>query len=208
MILTPLEHRFPTNPVLPKKVDGIIVLGGAENNSLTQMWRQPETNDAADRYIGFARLIRKYPDAVHLFTGGSGNPMHQEWKDANTAREVFMDMGLDTSGIIFEDRSRNTYENGLFSKALVHPEPGQIWVLVTTAAHMPRAVGVFNRLDWPVLPYPMDHFTRPDRKIRLGVDFSGHLNRLVTAMTEWTGLAAYYITGKTNALFPSAISGR
>ena len=96
-LLVPLEHRFPTNPVLPEKVDGIIMLGGAENNLLTQMWHQPEINNAADWYIEFACLVRAYPDAVHLFTGGSASPMHLEWSDANTARQVFMDMGLDTS---------------------------------------------------------------------------------------------------------------
>ncbi|NDY73828.1 YdcF family protein [Desulfobacter hydrogenophilus] len=204
ILLAPLEHRFPTNPILPEKVDGIIMLGGAEKNLLTKMWHQPELNDAADRYIGFARLVRAYPDAVHIFTGGSGTPTHQEWSDANTARQVFMDMGLDTSSIVFENQSRNTYENGLFAKTLVHPETGQIWVLVTTAAHIPRSVGVFNRLDWPVIPYPVDHFTRPDRKIKPGLNFSGNLGRLVMAATEWTGLAAYYITGKTNTLFPSS----
>lgn len=208
ILLAPLEHRFPTNPGLPDKVDGIIMLGGAENNLLTQMWHQPEINSSADRYIGFARLVKAHPDAVHLFTGGSGSPMHQEWKGANTARKIFMDMGMDTSGMVFEDKSRNTYENGLFSKTRVHPKPGQTWVLVTTAAHIPRSVGVFNRLDWPVIPYPVDHYTRPDRKIKLGLNFSGNLGRLVMAATEWTGLAAYYITGKTNTLLPSATSSR
>lgn len=206
MLLTPLEHRFPTNPVLPENVDGIIMLGGAESNHLTRMWHQPEIKDAADRYIGFVRLIRAYPDAVHLFTGGSGSPMGQEWKDADTARQVLMDIGLDTSSIVFEDQSRNTYENGLFAKDLVHPEPGQTWVLVTSAAHMPRSVGVFNRLGWPVIPYPVDHFTRPDRKIEPSLNFSGNLGKLVMAVSEWTGLTAYYITGKTNTLFPSTIS--
>jgi uncharacterized SAM-binding protein YcdF (DUF218 family) len=188
LLLTPLEHRFSTNPVLPEKVDGIIMLGGAENNHLTRMWHQSEINNAADRYIGFARLVRAYPDAVHIFTGGSGDPMHQEWKDADTARQVLMDIGLDTSSMVFEDQSRNTYENGLFAKALVHPKAGQTWVLVTIAAHMPRSVGVFNRLGWPVIPYPMDHSTRPDRQIKPELNFSGHLERLVTAATEWTGL--------------------
>ncbi|MCG8551440.1 MAG: YdcF family protein [Desulfobacterales bacterium] len=208
LLLAPLELRFPTNPVLPKKVDGIIMLGGAENNHLTRMWHQPEIRGAGDRYIGFVRLARAYPDAVHLFTGGSGNPMHQEWKDADTARQIFMDLGLDTSSMVFEDQSRNTYENGLLAKAMVHPEPGQTWVLVTTAAHMPRSVGVFNRLGWPVIPYPVDHSTRPDREVKPGLNFSGHLERLVTATSEWAGLTAYYITGKTNALFPSTISHR
>jgi len=206
VLLVPLEHRFPTNPTLPKRVDGVIMLGGAEKNHLTQLWQQPEMNDAAERYIGFARLVRAYPNAAHIYTGGSGNPMHQELSDANTARQIFMDIGLDTSNIVFENRSRNTYENGLFAKELVHPEPGQTWVLVTTAAHIPRSMGVFNRLGWSVIPYPVDHFTRPDRKIKPGLDFSGNLSRLVMAANEWTGLAAYYITGKTNTLLPAAKS--
>ena len=208
ILLAPLEHRFPTNPALPEKVDGIIMLGGAENNLLTQMWHQPELKDSGDRYIGFIRLARAYPDAVHLFAGGSGSPMHQKWSDADTARQIFMDIGIDISGLVFENKSRNTYENGLFAKSLVHPEPGQTWVIVTTAAHMPRSVGVFNRLGWPVIPYPVDHSTRSDRKIKPGLNFSGNLAKLVTATSEWTGLAAYYITGKTDTLFPSATSNR
>lgn len=208
LLLVPLEHRFPTNPVLPEKVDGIIMLGGAENNRLSQMWHQPETNGSADRYFGFSRLVRAYPDAIHLFTGGSGNVIHQEWKDANTAQQIFLDIGLNTSKMLFEDQSRNTFENVLFSKALVHPEPGQVWVLLTTAAHMPRAIGVFNRANWPVIPYPVDHCTLPDKQIYPGINFSDNLERLVTATTEWAGLAAYYITGKTNALFPSASSSQ
>jgi len=203
ILLEPLEHRFPTNPALPEKVDGIIMLGGAENNLLTYMWHQPEIKDSADRYIGFARLVKAYPDAVHLFAGGSGNPMHQEWKDANTARQIFKDMGLDTPGMVFEDQSRNTYENGLFAKALARPQPGQTWILVTTAAHIPRSVGVFNRLGWPVIPYPVDHSTRPDRQVEPGLNFAGNLGRLVMAAREWAGLAAYYVTGKTNTLLPS-----
>lgn len=203
MLMAPLEHRFATNPELPAKVDGIIMLGGAENNRLTWMWDQPEIKGAADRYIGFARLVRKYPDAVHLFTGGSGDVVHQEYKDADTARRVFMDMGLDTTGMIFEGQSRNTFENGVNAKKLARPEPGQVWVLVTTAAHMPRAVGVFNQIGWPVIPWPVDHCTRPDRKVEPDINFSGHLEDFVLATTEWAGLVAYYIAGKTNALLPN-----
>ncbi len=203
MLLAPLEQRFPANPELPEKVDGVIMLGGAEISKLSRLWHQPELNASADRYVGFIRLVRAYPDAVHLFTGGSGDPTGQEWKCTDTARPVFEALGLDTASFLFEEKSRNTYENGLFSKNLAHPEPGQVWVLVTSAAHMPRSVGVFNQLGWPVIPYPVDHFTPPDREIEPGLNFSGNLRILAMAAREWTGLAAYYITGKTNALFPS-----
>lgn len=202
LLLNPLEHRFACNPDLPGKVAGIIMLGGAEDGRLSQMWKQPELKDSADRYIGFIRLMNRYPDAVPVVTGGSGRLARQSLPDADTARQVFEGLGINLSAIVFEPNSRNTYENAVNTKALVNPQPGQVWVLVTSAFHMPRAVGIFNQLHWPVIPYPVDHFTRPDKKLEWGIDFAAHLAGLVKGTKEWTGLAAYYITGKTDAFFP------
>ena len=202
LLLNPLEHRFATNPDLPGSVDGIIMLGGAEDNRGTQLWQQPEIKSAADRYVSFIRLMRLYPDARHVFAGGSGSPLHQDCRDANTARKVFKALGVDTAAIEFEGNSRNTYENAVNAKSLIQPEPGQVWILVTTAAHMPRSVGIFNRLNWPVIPCPVDHYTMPDKSMELSFDFSGNLYMLNMGLREWTGLAAYYITGKTNAFLP------
>lgn len=201
-ILAPLENRFKTNPELPEKVDGIIMLGGASNAYLSHFRNQAELNDSAERYLGFIHLIRQYPDAVHLFAGGSGSLTHGEYKETIVARMVFENLGVDSAGIILDARSRNTYENGIFSKEAVHPEPGQNWILVTTAWHMPRAVGVFEKIGWKVIPYPVDHVTHPDIPLQIGPDFSGHLRILKMAVKEWVGLTAYYITGKTSSFFP------
>ncbi|MCG8683728.1 MAG: YdcF family protein [Desulfobacterales bacterium] len=205
-LIAPLENRFPVNPQLPQKVDGIMVLGGAEAPFRSSIWQQPELTDAAERYIGFISLIRQYPEAVHLFSGGSGDPMNQSDTCSTVARMVFKDLGVDLSKILFEDGSRNTYENIKFSKKMAMPEPGQNWVLVTTSWHMPRAVGICEKLDWQVIPYPVDHSTELEKKWVFNLNFSGNLCLLTRAVKEWTGLAAYYLTGKTSAFFPPASS--
>ena len=104
---------------------------------------------------------------------------------------------------MFEDRSRNTHENAVFSHALAQPKPGETWVLITSAFHMPRAVGAFRRAGWTVVPYPVDYALEPDPPMSWQMDFLGAMGTLRSAVHEWTGLAAYRLTGKTDALFPA-----
>lgn len=201
-LIYPLENRFPTNPELPEKVDGIIVLGGAENAFRSAIWDQVETNDGAERFFAFIRLSRIHPHAKLVFTGGSGSLTRQGYRGADVARRLFSEQQVDPLRLIFERDSRNTHENALFSKAKVVPAPGETWILVTTAMHMPRSVGIFCKAGWPVIPYPVDHRTSPGHLIRANFNLSGGLRNLSSAAREWTGLVAYYLTGKTTAFFP------
>lgn len=201
-LIAPLEQKFPAHPELPAHVDGIIQLGGAESGYLSHLHGQAQLGDAAERYLGFIRLMRLYPDARLLFTGGSGRLVNDAYKDADVARMVFKDLGVDTSRIIFESRSRNTYENAKITKSAADPAPGQTWVLVTTAWHMPRAWGAFTQQGWEVIPYPVDYLTHPEMAPDFKMRFLGNLGRLTVGVKEWTGLLAYYLTGKTPALLP------
>ena len=125
--------------------------------------------------------------------------------ESDIARKLFLSLGLEESRLLFEDKSRNTYENAEFTKALVQPKSGETWLLVTSAYHMPRSVGIFRKVDFPVVPFPVDFtsmgdkrdFLRPSAEARLGLK---HTDR---AVREWIGLAAYYLTGKTSALLPA-----
>lgn len=201
-LLYPLETRFATNPKLPDKVDGIIVLSGASNPYGSAYWQQVELNGSAERIFAFMRLIKKYPHAVHVFTGGSGSMKYQQYKHAHTIQKLFQEQGVDTAGVVFEALSRNTYENARFSHAKVKPKPGERWILITTAYHMPRSVGIFQKLRWQVIPYPVDHYTNPENLFRVSTGFAQNLFILKTAAKEWIGLAAYFLTGKTNAILP------
>ncbi len=201
-LLYPLESRFAANPPLPDKVDGIIVLSGAENVQVSHAWQQVELNQAAERDLAFMALARRYPQAKKIFTGGTGSLIHQQYKAADYAKQLFAAQGLDNSTIIFERDSRNTWQNAVFSKRLLQPAKGENWILITTAWHMPRSVGIFCKNDWAVIPWPVDHQTLKGDLFRVSFSLIGHLQSLQTAIKEWMGLFAYYLSGKTTALLP------
>ncbi len=204
-VLYPLEARFEANPALPQKVDGIIVLGGAEDGTRSAAWAQPETNGAGDRFLASLALARQYPGARILFTSGSASLRGQGQKlsGADVARTLYAQQGLDPSRLILESASRNTAENVALSKRLIRPARGEVWLLVTSAFHMPRAVGIFCKAGWPVVPYPVDHLTVRGDLVRFDYGLQGSLDALGVGLKEWLGLAAYYVTGRTSALFPS-----
>jgi len=105
--------------------------------------------------------------------------------------------------VLFEDRARNTYENALYSKRLASPAPGERWLLVTSAAHMPRSVGVFRQVGWPVVPYPVDYETEGEFRILIRPDAALRWNEFDRAVKEWVGLLAYWLSGRSSAPFPA-----
>lgn len=199
LLLAPLEDRFPQPQTLPADVAGIIVLGGAVDPVETAARGVPSLNDSAERMTSFVKIARLYPAAKKVFSGGNGTLRGSKLTEAEVAKQLFADLGLDTGDIVFEDKSRNTYENALYSRELVHPEPHQRWLLITSAEHIPRAVGIFRQLDWPVVPYPVAYKSDSDFPASLGKS----LEKLDLAVREWCGLIAYRILGRTNALFPA-----
>ena len=198
-----LESRFPTLPQTGLNPAGIIVLGGAIDDIVGRSRGQVSLDEAAERMTEGAALARLYPQAKLVFTGGSNSLTKQDGTEADEAIIFWKQLGLDPARIQLEDRSRNTYENAIFTRDLVKPLPGQVWLLVTSAYHMPRAAGLFRAAGFPVKPYPVDYRTeadvwrlRPTPSLMLG------LNRFDSGVREWLGLAAYWLTGKTDALLP------
>ncbi|HEX7028211.1 MAG TPA: YdcF family protein [Gammaproteobacteria bacterium] len=202
-LLYPLETRFAHNPDLPHAVDGIIVLGGSIDSFKSASWNQVEIRSTAEREFNFLMLARRYPRAKLIFTGGSGSLVSQDYKEAEWAKKLFAQQGMDINNVIFEGHARNTYENALHTKQLVQPSPGENWLLITTAFHMPRSVGVFCKAGFPVIAYPVDHWTLPNNLLRIEWNFTAHFYDFNIALQEWVGLFVYRLTGKTTDLLPS-----
>ncbi len=200
LFLAPIESRFPTNPQLPEKIHGVIALGGAEALSLSESWQQAEFYDGAERIFTFMRFIRDYPEAKHVFSGGK-HPGDQITASA-VVQQLLEEQGIDIQEIIFEDRSRNTYENVSFLKELVSPQAGENWILITSASHIPRSVGIFRKQGWDVIAFPVDHSNTEGNGISAHVSFQDNIGSLSTAVYEWVGLTVYYVTGKTSSFFP------
>jgi uncharacterized SAM-binding protein YcdF (DUF218 family) len=201
-LLAPLESTFPVNPPLPDHIDGIIMLGGNEKIEASIKWQQVELKAYTERALAFMRLVRQYPDAKRVFAGGSGGLKALKKSEADIAAQLFQQQGLDVSSIQFESNSRNTYENAVLTKELLKPKVGEFWLLITSASHMPRAVGVFCQADWPVAAYPVDHWSTPSQQVKLDFAFAEHLEQFIYGTREWLGLAGYYFSGKIRVLVP------
>jgi len=203
ILLYPLEQRFPPWNATRGAPDGIIVLGASIEADLSVAHGTPVVRGAPDRIIAAAALARQYPNARVVFSGGSANLISNDAREADFAGAIFESLGIDKSRLMMERRSRNTQENAEFSKALVAPRDGERWLLVTSAFHMPRSVGLFRKAGFAVEPYPVDWRVggRDDLMSWSNVAIEG-LGRTDLAVREWMGLIAYRATGKIDDLLP------
>ncbi len=202
--IMPLETRFP-QPALPPHIDGIILLGGAIRLDATRAHGEVTLNEHAERLTMTLALARRFPDAPVVVSGGNAGIRPGSLSEADAMRRLLVADGLDENRLRLEDRSRNTYENAVYSKALVEPKPGQVWVLVTSAFHMPRAVGCFRHVGWAVTPYPVDYETGGSPRL-VDFAFAQDLRVLDDAWHEWLGLVAYRVLGRVDVLFPGPAS--
>ena len=202
-LLLPLEDRFPAWQAEGAAPAGIVVLGGAITPDVSAARHEVALNEAAERLTAAAALARHYPEARIIYSGGSGALIYGEGNEAPLALALLESLGVAAERIALEDRSRNTIENAIFSKTIAQPKPGQRWLLVTSAYHMPRAVGAFRSAQFPVEPYPVDWRTRGKEDVfRLFATLGDGLRRTDTAVHEWVGLFAYWVSGKSSELFP------
>ena len=197
-----LENRFPVWDPARGAPDGIVVLGGAIDPVVSRARGQVTLGDAAERITVIAKLARDYPHARILFSGGDGSLRANRGKEADYLVPLLDTFGVPGERVALERRSRNTAENAAFSKTLVQPKPGERWLLVTSAQHMPRAIGCFRRAGFPVEAYPVDWHTVPRWRWFVRLDVIDGLNRLDSVVHEWEGLFAYWLTGRISEFFP------
>ncbi|MCP3470361.1 YdcF family protein [Bradyrhizobium sp. CCGUVB1N3] len=203
LLLYPLEQRFPQWDASRGAPDGIIVLGGSVDTDLSSAHQTPVVAHAADRMLAPAALARRYPNARIVFTGGNANLISTEAKEADYSAPILENLGIARERLIVERNSRNTYENAMFTKELVVPKPGERWLLVTSAFHMPRSVGIFRKAGFDVEAYPVDWRMggREDLLTFTNMGIDG-IMRTDIAVREWIGLVAYRLMGRTGELLP------
>lgn len=200
----PLSERFPAWQDDGRAPDGIIVLGGAIDPEISQQRGAIEVNSNAERLFAMIDLARRYPQARIVFSGGSGALLGKAVAEAPIAGKLLDDFGLSGNRVILESNSRTTEENALHSRELVTPKPGERWLLVTSAYHMPRSVGLYRKVGFDVEAYPVDFrgfgwsgAMRPFRMLAWG------LERADVAAHEWIGMLAAKLNGNSDELFPA-----
>jgi uncharacterized SAM-binding protein YcdF (DUF218 family) len=198
-----LENRFPVWNDARGAPDGIVVLGGGLDPVVSRARGQVTLGDGAERITVIAKLARDYPSARIIYSGGDASLLANRPKEADYLYPLLDTFGVPRERVALERDSRNTAENAAFSKALAAPKPGERWLLVTSAQHMPRAIGCFRRVGFAVEAYPVDWHTTPRWRWRLSLNVLDGMGRFDSAVHEWEGLFAYWLTGRTSALFPA-----
>ena len=203
LLLYPLEQRFPKWDSSRGDPDGIIVLGGPLDADLSAAHGVPVISGAADRIIGAATLAHRFPNARLVYTGGSPNLLHNDAKEADYATALLQGLGIPKSRLTMERQSRNTRENAEFTKEIVKPKPGERWLLVTSAYHMPRSIGLFRKAGFKVEAYPVDWKVGTQEDLfKYYVVLSNGLQLVDIGAREWLGLIAYRLAGGTDTLLP------
>jgi uncharacterized SAM-binding protein YcdF (DUF218 family) len=200
-MLSTLENRFDQPTQIPLDLKGMIILGGSFNRPLSVERDTTCYNSAGGRLIEAYRLVGKNPHLPVLFSGGGVSLTNAE-SEAKMALDVARDLGIDVSRFMIEDKSTNTKENASLSYALVKPAAQDKWLLVTSAAHMPRAVTDFRAAGWQVIPYPVDYLAPKTVSVSINLNINKNFQTWSRAAREWAGLARDYLSGKTTEFFP------
>jgi len=204
VLLLPLEQRFPPWDTSRGPPDGIVVLGGAISPDVSAARGVVALDEAAERITVTAELARRYPNARIVFAGGGNAVIFEEGAEAGFAVRELEALGVARDRVTAEEQSRNTIENAVFSRLIANPRPGERWLLVTSAYHMPRAMAAFRAAGFPVEAFPVDWRTRgPIDAVRPFPSLSDGLRRTDAAVHEWIGLLGYRLTGKASELFPA-----
>ena len=199
-----LENRIPRGEIGSKHIDGIIVLGGFTGNGVVaKSHNQYGLGSSAERFTAAMALIRQMPETPILFSGFSGDLVQRGWRESDNIRDLIHQLGKLNTTVLYEENSRNTYENAVHSRQIFAVEPGTNWVLITSANHMPRAVGSFTAAGWTgIIPYPVDYQT-PKTGHTSSWSMGAGISLLRQSLHEYAGLLVYYLTGRSTNLLPN-----
>ena len=203
-LMLPLEQRFPPPAAIDQgRYDGIILLGGFEDGGISKARNTLALIDAGERLSETVRLAHKLPQSRIIFSGGAATIFSRTQDARDAVSRYLRDVGIGPDRTVLENQSRNTWENAVFTKRLVKPRRDQRFLLVTSAWHMPRAIGIFRKVGFDVVAYPVDYRTQGEGDLtRPYSTLTNGLRAVDQATKEWIGLLAYWISGRSSALFP------
>ncbi|MBS0271947.1 MAG: YdcF family protein [Proteobacteria bacterium] len=189
-----LENRFPKIDQIPLDAKGMILLGGSFDKRTSLDRKTVAYNLTAGRLIEFVELAKAHPQFQLAFTGNQF--------EVETAKKVFKNLGIDPSLVLFEGGSKDTKENAARSAQLLNPSHTEKWLLITSAYHMPRSIGLFRKAGFNVIPYPVDYHTPGNYEPLFCLGLNLSLDAWAACSREWLGMIINYLLGRSSELYP------
>ena len=195
-LLSKMEDYIQTSKYPVPQLTGVIVLGGSFNSGLESKERnEVSLNSSAERLTKALEIYKKNPRILILFSGFSGELKPQGWSESDMAKKFFLDQGVKHDNLIFENQSRNTFENIKYSKDIIANYKGT-WGLITSANHMPRSFFAFKKQGLILEPINVDYKTGTSRIFWINFDISSGLRNWRIVLHELIGISYYKLTNK------------
>ena len=195
-LLSKIEDHIQTSKYPVQQLTGVIVLGGSFNSGLESKERnEVSLNSSAERLTKALEIYKKNPRLLILFSGFSGELKPQGWSESDMAKKFFLDQGVKLDNLIFENQSRNTFENIKYSKDIIANYKGT-WGLITSASHMPRSFFIFKKQSLILEPISVDYKTGTSKIFWINFNISSGLSNWSIILHELIGITYYKITNK------------
>lgn len=194
--LNKLEDFIKPSKYPVQQLKGVVVLGGSFNSGLQSKERNEVLlNSSAERLTKVLEIYNKNPKILILFSGFSGELKPQGWSESDMAKKFFLEQGVRSENLIFENKSRNTFENISYSKDIIKNYKGT-WSLITSASHMPRSYFGFKKQGLILEPISVDYITGTSSIFWINFDIKKGLENWNIILHEVVGISYYKITGK------------
>lgn len=195
-LLNKIEDFIKTSKYPVQQLTGVIVLGGSFDLELESKERNEVLlNSSAERLTKVLEIYKKNPRLLILFSGGSNKIKPIGWSESDMAKKFFLEQGVRLENLIFENKSRNTFENIIYSKDIIKTNKGT-WGLITSANHMPRSYFGFKRQGLILEPISVDYRTGTNSIFWINFDIKKGLENWNIILHEVVGISYYKITGK------------
>jgi uncharacterized SAM-binding protein YcdF (DUF218 family) len=195
-LLSKIEDYIQPSKYPIQELKGVVVLGGSfEKGSESKERNEVFLNSSAERLTKALEIYKKNPRLIILFSGFSGELKPQGWSESDMAKKFFLDQGVKLDNLIFENQSRNTFENIKYSKDIIANYKGT-WGLITSASHMPRSFFTFKKQSLILEPISVDYKTGTSRMFWINFDISSGLSNWSIILHELIGISYYKFTNK------------
>jgi len=195
-LLNKLEDFIKPSKYPVQQLTGVIILGGSFDLELESKERNEVLlNSAAERLTKALEIYKKNPRLLILFSGASNKIKPIGWSESDMAKKFFLEQGVRVDNLIFENKSRNTFENISYSKDIIKNNKGT-WGLITSASHMPRSYFAFKKQGLILEPISADYRTGTSSIFWINFDIKKGLENWNIILHEVVGIFYYKIAGK------------
>ena len=195
-LLNKIEDYIQPSKYPVQQLKGVIVMGGSLNSGLLSKERnETSINGGAERLTKALEIYKKNPRLLILFSGASNKIKPIGWSESDMAKKFFLEQGVRSENLIFENKSRNTFENIIYSKDIIKNNKGT-WGFVTSAYHIPRSYFAFKKQGLVLEPISVDYRTGITSIFWINFDIKKGLENWNIILHEVVGISYYKITGK------------